>query len=119
MNNELIGGIFGFVDLLKIEGQIPPFLGGRELLLCNARSGINVLSSLLKPQVVWVPSFLCDVMLKAVQNLDVRFYEVDSDLQISREWLDNVQKGELVVFIDYFGFPFDPSLAVHIKQRGG
>jgi len=119
MNNELIGGVFGFVDLSKIEGQFPPFVEGRELLLCNARSGIHVLSSLLKPQAVWMPSFLCDVMLKAVQNHDVRFYEVDSDLQISRDWLDNVQKGELVVFIDYFGFKFDSSLAMDIKQRGG
>ncbi len=118
MNDQLIGGKFGLVDFSKTNNQPPPFLKDKELLLANARSGINILAALLKPQKIWMPSFLCDVMLKAVQDIDVQFYEVDSHLQVSGEWLNTVEKGELVVFIDYFGFPFDPSLARRIKERG-
>jgi len=119
MNNKLIGGMFGLVEFFKINSQPPPFLNKKELLLTNARSGINILSTLLRPSKVWMPSFLCDVMVTAVQNIDVEFYDVDSHLHVSRDWLNTVQSGELVVFIDYFGFPFDPSLAKQIKERGG
>jgi hypothetical protein len=119
MNSQMIGGMFGLVDLSKSEDQFPPFLEGRELFLYNARSGINIVASLLKPQVIWMPSFLCDAMLKAVHFFNVQFYDVDSYLQVPGKWLDYVQRDDLVVFIDYFGFPFDPDLATYVKQRGG
>ena len=119
MNKQLIGGMFGLAELSRMEDQFPPFLVKKELFLCNARSGINILVDLLKPQSIWMPSFLCDVLLKAVHNINVKFYEVDSHLQVSREWLDTVQRGELVILIDYFGFQFDPALAISIKERGG
>lgn len=118
MNNQLIGGMFGLADLSRMEGQFPPFLVKRELFLCNARSGINILVDLLKPRRIWMPSFLCDALLKSIHNIDTRFYEVGSDLQVSREWLDTVQRDELVVLIDYFGFQFDPTLAMRIRERG-
>ena len=118
MDNQLIGGMFGLAELSRLEDQFPPFLVKRELFLCNARSGINILVDLLKPRSIWMPSFLCDVLLKAVHNINVKFYEVDSHLQVSREWLDTVQGDELVVLIDYFGFQFDPALATRIKECG-
>ena len=120
MNSQLIGGMFGLVEPSKINNQFPPFLkNDKELFLANARSGINILAGLLKPRKIWMPSFLCDAMLKAVKNLDMHFYEVDSHLHISRSWVNTVESGELVVLIDYFGFPFDSSLAEDIKEHGG
>jgi len=119
MNNQLIGGMFGLADPSKMNNQFPPFLKGKELFLANARSGINLIATLLSPPKVWMPSFLCDVMLTAVQNYDVQFYKVDDHLQVSRDWLNSVQHHDLVILIDYFGFPFDSSLARIIKERGG
>jgi dTDP-4-amino-4,6-dideoxygalactose transaminase len=56
-------------------------------------------------------------MLKAVHDSALQFYEVDSQLHISGDWLDDVGSGDLVVFIDYFGFPFDSALAAHVRHR--
>jgi dTDP-4-amino-4,6-dideoxygalactose transaminase len=60
-------------------------------------------------------------MIKAVDELrtSVKFYEVDYDLSLSSsEWLDSVQPNDLVVLIDYFGFPSDPYWIKLAKERG-
>ena len=36
----------------------------------------------------------------------------------SREWLADVNEGDVVLFIDYFGFPCDAECARAAKQRG-
>lgn len=119
MHNRLIGGIFGFVEIQEIKKRFPPFHIARELFLANARSCVNFLVVELKPVKVWLPSYLCDVILHSIENCSFDFYEVDEWLQVSRAWLDNVKQGDIVVLIDYFGFPFDPSLAQDIKKHGG
>lgn len=119
MNNKIIGSVFGLVDLYSLKNQRPPFFNGNLLFLLNARSGINLLAKALKPKVVWMPSFLCNVMLRAVKEFKVEFYEVDIQLNPSSNWLNNIHSGDLVVVIDYFGFQFDPSLFRSIKDRGG
>lgn len=118
MTNQIIGGMFGLVEPTSLNKGTPPFLSDKDLLLVNARSGLSLVAELLQPSKIWMPSFLCDVMLKAVQNFDVQFYEVDRNLHILPDWLKNIQRGELVILIDYFGFPFDLSLARHIKESG-
>jgi dTDP-4-amino-4,6-dideoxygalactose transaminase len=119
LNNKLIGSVFGFVELSDVKGEYPPFITENSLFLSNARSGINLLAKVLKPKVIWMPSFLCDVMLKSVEQFEVKFYEVDIRLNPLHNWLDKIQKGDLVVIIDYFGFRLDPSLFQSIKDRGG
>ena len=121
----ILGGMFGLGEIVGdgLHKGSPPFLEGESLLLANARSGIAILVDLLVPSQVWMPSYLCDVMVKAVQQgahrTELKFYEVNYDLDvISLEWLEYVEEGDLVVFIDYFGFPYDRTYAIRAEEKG-
>ena len=97
------------------------FLDDSNLFLANARSGIMILIDLLEPASVWMPSYLCPTMIEAVdqKKTNLRFYEVGYNLHIlSTDWVDQIQTGDLVVLIDYFGFPMDSKVATLVKKRG-
>lgn len=118
---QIIGGIFGLEEAQVVKSCTPPFLKDGDIFLANARSGIFLLVELLSPHTVWMPSYLCDSMLQAVDKgaTSVKFYEVNYDLIVpSLDWLDNVQEGDLVILIDYFGFPCDSQCAIRVKEQG-
>jgi hypothetical protein len=119
--NRVIGGLFGLECTLQPQGTRPPFLTGRDLYLVNARSGIWLLVNRLRPRQVWIPSYLCHTILGAIDPKAAipRFYEVDYDLKVrSEQWVSEVKSGDLVIFIDYFGFPYDKTLGTRIKEKG-
>lgn len=118
---RIIGGMFGLEGIPSLNSCTPPFLKDQTIFLVNARSGIFLLIELLSPPHVWMPSYLCAGMLPAVDQsaIDVRFYEVNYDLALpSLEWLDDVQPGDLIIRIDYFGFPCDSYCATRAKEQG-
>jgi dTDP-4-amino-4,6-dideoxygalactose transaminase len=119
---RIIGGMFALPDLLRVRDSSPPFLTGRDLLLVNGQSGLSVLIDLLSPANVWLPSYLCvSALLEPVKRSQAapRFYEVNYDLAIgSLQWLDRVRRGDLVVLIDYFGFPCDEVCVHRTKAQG-
>jgi len=118
---RIIGGMFGLEAVPNPNHSPPPFLNDRDILLANARSGISLLVELLSPPQVWMPSYLCGSMLKATgkRRMTAKFYEVNYDLAIpSLEWLDDVRPNDLIVLIDYFGFPCDASCATAAKDQG-
>jgi dTDP-4-amino-4,6-dideoxygalactose transaminase len=117
---QIIGGMFGLAEELPCYDSPPPFLKKGDLCLVNARSGIFLLCKLLAPTTVWMPSYLCGAMLQPVEMTQTpyKFYEVGYDLTVSRrEWLKDVQRGDLVVVIDYFGFPADQSIMHDVKEK--
>ncbi len=120
--NSIIGGMFGLESALHPHGGVPPFLTGREMLLTNGRSGIRLLIERLRPPQVWVPSYLCPQgNLGAIdpKGTAIRFFEMDYDLKIkSNQWVSEVKSGDLVMFIDYFGFPYDRRPAIEVQARG-
>jgi hypothetical protein len=119
--NRIIGGLFGLECALYPEGVAPSFLTGRDVFLVNARSGIWLLVNRLRPPHVWVPSYLCHTILEAIDPdiTVVRYYEIDYDLNVpSNHWVSEVTSGDLVIFIDYFGFPYDHKLGAWVKERG-
>jgi len=120
--SRIIGGMFGLDDLLPSHPTSPPFLSdGRTIMLLNARSGIWLLIGQLSPSQTWLPSYLCPSVLQGVNphRTRVRFYPVDYDLRIStKTWIDEVRAGDLVVLIDYFGFPCDRECARLARERG-
>jgi hypothetical protein len=125
-SHTIIGGMFGLPELLGPILQNRPadqlFLRKSNLFLANARSGISVLVDLLKPANIWAPSYLCSTIVKAVnqEKTELRYYEVDYDLQIhSLNWISKIQSGDLVIMIDYFGFPLSSKIASLIKNKGG
>jgi dTDP-4-amino-4,6-dideoxygalactose transaminase len=118
---RILGGMFGLPDLGRLENQSPPFLTGQEALFVNGRSSIHTLVRSLPPTTVWVPSYLCRSLFRAAWREDgrIRFYEVDYDLAIpSLQWLEDVQECDLVVFIDFFGFPSDLEAMKRARTRG-
>jgi dTDP-4-amino-4,6-dideoxygalactose transaminase len=116
---QVIGGMFGLEGITEVNYSAPTFMHEQNLLLVNARSGFRILAEMLLPSQIWMPSYICDVMLQAVNCRNVRFYEVNYDLAItSLDWLEDIEPGDLVILIDYFGFPFDSSVATLLKEKG-
>ena len=117
----IIGGMFG-LETMPAEGATPPpFLREGARLLLNARCGIWTVLEQVKPRQVWMPSYLCGAMLSAVdrRKTRIRFYPVDCNLVLAaRDWLADVNEGDVVLFIDYFGYPCDAECARAAKQRG-
>ena len=117
----IIGGMFGLAEPLAKLGHIPAFLKEKALLVASARSGLRVIVDALRPAQIWLPSFLCDAVVAAAQHSTsaLRFYEVAEDLNISTNgWLDQVGERDLLILIDYFGFPSSVECVHHAKAQG-
>lgn len=125
-NSRIIGGMFGLeedIRLNNINENAYLFLKeDRIISLVNARSCISILIELLTPTKVWLPSYLCDSLLTAVKRRPTRikFYKVTYDLSLpSLDWMNEVEAGDLVISIDYFGFIGEwQSWAPALRERG-
>jgi len=117
---KVIGGVFGLES--EVGGAVGPvpFLGGGPRLLGNARSGIWMVVQQTRPGQIWMPSYLCSSMLDGVPDrARVRYYDVDDTLRVTDpRWIEQVDHDDLVVFIDYFGFPADRQSLGAAKTRG-
>jgi dTDP-4-amino-4,6-dideoxygalactose transaminase len=119
--SQVIGGVFDLADPSRIDATAPAFITDNSLLLVNARSGIWLLTQLLSPGQVWLPSYLCGAILEAFDQRTtcVRFYGIDDQLIIpSLDWVGDVERNDLVVLIDYFGFPCDSRCIAALRERG-
>lgn len=119
-NKKIMGGMFGSEGMDYIEQPLPLFLQEPCLKLINGRSGIQILCDLLGPRKVWMPSYLCHSMTKAVpQRCSLEFFPINENLQIKNlDWLQAVSRGDLVLFIDYFGFNPNHEVMQAVKERG-
>lgn len=124
-SNPIIGGMFG-LELLATEsfpdnkGEGPLF-AKPNLTLSTARSAFRLLAELLYPNTVWLPSFLCEAITSAFHqgSFRVRFYGINERLEIENtRWLSEIQKNDIVVFIDYFGFNRWSEWAWQARQQG-
>jgi len=123
--SKIIGGMFGFVPEALSAGRIratrPALFQETGLMLGTARSALALLVKTLHPARVWLPSYLCDVMMVAVARpgVSVCFYPVGGNLRITNEtWLGEVESGDIVVFIDYFGFNTWEPLGKKVRESG-
>ena len=119
---RVIGGVFGLPRPAELVGSAEPaFLAGRHLEVVNASSAIRLLAVALRPVRAWVPSYLCAAVVDALAPVvpEVRFVPVGLDLRVaSLAWLEGVAKGDLLILIDYFGFPHDTGIACAARERG-
>jgi dTDP-4-amino-4,6-dideoxygalactose transaminase len=120
----LIGGKFGFEKIgTNVEpGSLAKIFAQNHIALSNARSAISFLVKSLQAQRIWLPTYFCPTMLDGIDPrlTTVEFYEIDRSLRIAdRMWLEDIQQNDLVVLIDYFGFPGHLEFPFEIKQRGG
>jgi hypothetical protein len=126
MAAAIIGGMFGLeTGATDAPGErsesLPVCLAGRRLLLSTGRSAFTLLTRTLRPATVWLPSYLCGVVMGAfpAQLTRVRFYAVDESLRIAdTDWLREIQAGDMVVFIDYFGFNQWSDSGAEARKRG-
>jgi dTDP-4-amino-4,6-dideoxygalactose transaminase len=120
--SKIIGGMFGLPRKISHNKQSDPFNVQKQTLqLINARSCIYILVQHLSPSQIWIPSFLCNAIVESVSlsNVKTRYFEVNNHLEItSLEWLENVRDGDLVIVIDYFGFPQETSFLMRLKSTG-
>ena len=122
-SNRIIGGMFG-LEFPLVGGdagsvRLPGFLTGRHIKLASARSAFRLLESFFVPETVWLPSYLCGVILDAFQRAHMRFYPVDRHLRLSsEEWLSDVKPNDMVMFIDYFGFLHWSDWGAEVRRRG-
>jgi dTDP-4-amino-4,6-dideoxygalactose transaminase len=118
---KIIGGVFGLEIEAPSVPQSPPFLVGNCVCLVNARSAIRLLIDRLHPTQVWMPSYLCGAMLQAIapHRTMLRFYDVSYELTPgSSRWIDQINRGDIVLVIDYFGFAWDADAVAKARERG-
>jgi len=122
---EIIGGMFGLelsaLEKFPAQTDNPPFLAEPYLLLATARSAFTLLARTLHPKTVWLPSYLCEVLMGAfpIQLTKVRFYAINEQLKIAKEgWLTEIQANDMVLFIDYFGFDQWGEWGAEARRRG-
>ena len=127
MNNiiskKIIGGLFGLQNPINSGYTSLPFENHLKdaLYLVNGRSCINFLVKHLTPSTVWMPSYLCKSMIDCLEtfNVQIRFYHVDSCLNLSDStWLNEVQYGDIVCVIDYFGFHCPINIKQEVRSTG-
>jgi len=117
--------MFGLEALPKQKGALPKalpvFLASPHIKLATARGAFNLLNSFLAPRTVWLPSYLCGVMVDAFKlgQVTVKFYAVDKQLNVAdNKWLNNIVLGDIAVFIDYFGFNLWSEWGAEARKRG-
>jgi dTDP-4-amino-4,6-dideoxygalactose transaminase len=119
---EIIGGMFGLMTAIT-DGcsTAPSFLSEKNIFFANATSALALLMRYLQPQQVWLPSYLCAALPIAARKAEsaIRFYPINYDLDwLSLAWLDDIRPGDVVVMIDYFGFPISSEHVGMVKTRG-
>jgi dTDP-4-amino-4,6-dideoxygalactose transaminase len=118
----VIGGLFGLTTTpIHSTVPAPAFLDQRNLFFANATSGLAELIKALRPDDVWLPSYLCEALPVAIRHADAatRFYPIDGTLGLqSLSWLDEVKAGDVVVMIDYFGHPISLDQVDAVRARG-
>jgi hypothetical protein len=124
-HSHIMGGMFGLEIDLRADSSSavtkPPILAGPHLRLITARSAFTLLARTLRSATVWLPSYLCGGVLDAfvASGTRINFYAVGEDLRISNDaWVAKVQAGDMVVFIDYFGFDASDPYGKQAKERG-
>lgn len=116
---SIMGGMLPLAAPLA-EPLPPPWLDwpGQILKFANTRSALWYLAQCLQPQRVWLPAYLCPVILPCFATHHVTFFPVTTALTVTdRSWLEQVQPGDLVLLIAYFGFMPELSLLQALQVR--
>ena len=120
-SNE-VGGIFGLPDCAG-KGNRNSFAATQypHVNCANGRCALYLLSAHLKTKRVWLPAFLCDAIVSAFRRVGVemRFYQICPKLGMeTADWVQEITLGDLVLLIDYFGFPCDQNVIAKAQNRG-
>ena len=125
LHQKIIGGMFGLEPETSPRSNAgcapPPCLAFPHAMFATARCALHCLLEHARPRQVWFPSYLCASMLQSVRpgTARIRFFPVDESLLVSGDtWLKEVLAGDVVVFIDYFGFAGWSGILGQAQSRG-
>ena len=110
MKDRVIGGVFA-LESESVSAQArsvwEAWTSDARHVHCfhNARSALRHVIEEIAPIRVWLPAYLCSSVTDAVIDAStLRYYPVGSRLvDAPRNWLDTVERGDLVLTINYFG----------------
>lgn len=120
-DNRIVGGMFGLAEPEPHLASRPTFLNGDATFFVSARSAMRFVIRQRNPRRVWMPSYLCETMLQALEGTgaELVFFPVDYNLQITDcKWLQRLGRHDIVVLISYFGFAIPGDLCRAIRERG-
>lgn len=119
--NRIVGGMFGLADPVPCSMPRLPFLNGDATFFVSARSAMRFVIRQRNPRRIWMPSYLCETMLQALEGTgaELVFFPVDYDSQITdHKWLQRLGHHDIVVLISYFGFAIPEDLCRAVHERG-
>ncbi|PIQ23296.1 hypothetical protein COW36_08110 [bacterium (Candidatus Blackallbacteria) CG17_big_fil_post_rev_8_21_14_2_50_48_46] len=99
-----LGGLFAYHEInLQAEPHWP--FPESALFTWNARSALYLLIQSLKPERIWLPSFICPQLIDAVsEQVKISFYEIDQTLKpVHLRWTQKLRSDDLVLCPIYFG----------------
>lgn len=118
---RVIGGVFGLEPTRPGARPLPPFLEAPCVLLVNGRSAFRLLVEQWRPRRLWLPSYVCPDLPTALESTptEIAYYPIDEQLQLDGQgWIESIAATDMVVVIDYFGFPTPASVLRRIRQTG-
>ena len=120
--SRLIGGMFGLPRVVgALRPSLPEFLSGPSAFTANARSALGIVCRQIVPRFIWLPSYLCEVILRAVEwaKCPYQFYPTNGTLGVDDfEWIKSVSEEDAVLLIDYFGFPQTDEVVNRCRETG-
>jgi dTDP-4-amino-4,6-dideoxygalactose transaminase len=121
-NSKPIGGFFELHEPDGASGDgavLQAWTGGRRYAaFVNARSAFAALVAQFPAATIWLPAFLCKVMLQGTPAGAVRFYPVNDGFQPDIDFVDGEAKqGDVVLIPAYFGLPASPEIRGFATRR--
>ncbi len=120
--SRILGGVFGLESPCEGgESSRPPFLGRNTQYFLSVRCALIALIEARKPRSAWLPAYLCGTILTPFlqSKVAIRFYEIDDSLDVAEtSWINQIQPGDLVLAIHYFGFPNPSFPSDQVTSRG-
>lgn len=117
-----IGGFFGLhePDCGALEDSVlfRWTRGRRFAAFSNARSAFAALVGETKPQRVWLPAYICEGLIADSWREKIRYYSVGVCFEPDITELDRgASTGDLVLAVDFFGFPPGPEFLRFAQRR--
>ena len=118
MSIKTIGGVRGF-SLGAGNPESVEILSPTNGLYSNARSALYALTQVCHWRRIWLPSFICDTVLRPFEKAGIvfDFYPVDRTLALDFTEVP-IEEGDAVLLISYFGVPTDASHYALLKAKG-
>jgi hypothetical protein len=119
---QSIGGFFGLAlsDVTPVADSVwnEWTRGAKVVATRTARAALARLITHVRPRHVWLPAYICPELASAVDPASLRFYPLDDKLSPDNAVLrSRLGHGDLVVAVDFFGWPLDPGLRRLASER--